>query len=259
MIYGGRRLVDHWRLGTQNFVKITSLTTDEEKATIKSLEETIAKDPKDQYAKSAIAKHKQLLQTLDSTQQKWDFVVLQSYQDDLDGEKSLYVEYAPRFAELIKAQGGRVILYETTPRTQNAKPLTAKPDPAPILQKEATIAALAKRIDAVVAPMSIIALRCQTERPDLALRYVNDGHLNQTMSYMTGCAIYAAMFDRSPVGLSIDRVTDTKPLDAEHKDLDQNGDPITRKFSDTDRADLQRIVWEGIQQFKELAAGKPTK
>jgi hypothetical protein len=252
--YGGRRLVDHWRLRTQNFVKITTLTADEEKATIKSLQETIDKDPKDNYAKSAFYKHQQLLKSLDSTPQKWDYVVLQSYQDDLDGEKSLYVEFAPRFAELIKAQGGRVILYETTPRTQNAKPLTAAPDSAPVLQKEAVIAALAKRIDAAVAPMSIIALRCQTQRPDLTLRYVNDGHLNQTMGYLTGCAIYAAMFDRSPVGLPIDRVTDTKPLDPEHKDLDQNGDPLVRKFSDKDRADLQRIAWEGIQQFKELAA-----
>ena len=102
--------------------------------------------------------------------------------------------------------------------------------------------------------MSIVALRCQTERPDLALRYVNNAHLNQTMSYMSGCAIYAAIFNRSPVGLPIDQVTDTKPLDPEHKDQDQNGDPITRKFSEKDQADLQRIVWEGIQQFKELAA-----
>ena len=159
--YGGRKLVDHWRLGTQNFVKQSTLTADEEQATIKSLEETIARDPQDNYAKSAFYKHKQLLKSLDSKLKKWDIVILQSSQDDLDGEKSLYVEYAPKFAELIKAQGGRVILYETTPGTQNSKPLTAPPDSAPVLQKEATIAALARKIDAAVAPMSIVALRAK--------------------------------------------------------------------------------------------------
>ncbi|MFA5190479.1 MAG: hypothetical protein WC740_07135, partial [Verrucomicrobiia bacterium] len=50
VIYGGRRLVDHWRLGTPNFVRIAELTAAQEQATIKSLEEMVAKDPKDKYA-----------------------------------------------------------------------------------------------------------------------------------------------------------------------------------------------------------------
>jgi len=37
VLYGGRRLVDHWRLGTQNFVRISDLTAAEERATVKSL------------------------------------------------------------------------------------------------------------------------------------------------------------------------------------------------------------------------------
>jgi hypothetical protein len=37
VIYGGRRLVDHWALGTQNIVKLHSLTATEQKATIASL------------------------------------------------------------------------------------------------------------------------------------------------------------------------------------------------------------------------------
>ena len=52
VLYGGRRLVDHWRLGTPNFVRIAELTAGEEQATVKSLEEMIAKDPKDKYAPS---------------------------------------------------------------------------------------------------------------------------------------------------------------------------------------------------------------
>ena len=252
VIYGGRTLRDHWRLGTQNFVKISTLSAADERATIKSLEDAIAKNDKDNFAKSAMARHKELLRSLEAPHEKWDIVVLQSYRDDLNGDESLYVEYAPKFAELIHAQGGRVVLYETTPTTQNDKPLTAPPDAAPVLAKAAVIAGLARKIDADVVPMSIVALQCQQVRPDLTLRFVNDGHLNQTMAYLTACTFYGVLFDRSPAGLPTDTVTDTRYIDAQHRDRDRG--PIARSFSAQDRADLQRIAWEGIKQFRKLAA-----
>ena len=65
---------------------------------------------------------------------------------------------------------------------------------------------------------------------------------------------HAALFDRSPEGLPIDRVTDIRFLDSDHRDLDRDGDPITRTFSAKDRADLQRIAWEGLKEFREIAA-----
>ena len=254
VIYGGRRLVDHWRLGTANFVRLHELTEEEEKATIADLEAQLAKDPEDKYAKNALSTHRDLLKNLEKKRTTWDVIVLQSYKDDLDGAKSLYVQYAPRYAELAKAQGARVILYETTPETQNAEALTEAPDPAPILEKEKAIAALADEIGAAVAPMSMVALRCQTERPDLTLRFINDAHLNHTMSYMTACAIYAALFDRSPEGLPNNSVTDIRYWQNTDKTKDRDGQPITRTFSDKDRADMQRIVWESIQEFKKLRA-----
>jgi len=254
VLYGGRRLVDHWRLGTANFVRISTLTAGEEQATVKSLEEMIAKDPNDKYAAAALRRHRDLGKSLEKMRTKWDLVVLQSYRDDMEGDKSLYVEYAPKFADLIKAQGGRVVLYETTPTTQNSKPLTAPPDPKLVTGKAKIIAALAKRIDAIVVPMSMVALRCQTVRPDLALRYVKDGHLNQTMGYLTACTFYAALFNRSPEGLAIDTVNE-KNRDKDGKPaLDPDGGPLKRTFTAKDRADLQRMAWEGLKQFQQVAA-----
>lgn len=254
VIYGGRTLKDHWRLGTQNIVKQSTLTEAEEKATIAALEKDAAANPKDKYAPSALARHRDFLPKIDANRKPWDIIVLQSYRDDIEGDPTLYAEYAPKFAELAKAQGARVILYETTPATQNEKALTASPDPAPVLAKEKAIAALAKKIGASVAPMALVALRCQTQRPDLTLRFVNDAHLNQTMAYLTACTLYAALFNRSPVGLPIDTITDIrsqeKPVPDKTKDRD--GASITRKFSDHDRADLQRIAWEGWQEFQKL-------
>lgn len=253
VIYGGRTLKDHWRLGTQNIVKQSTLTEAEEKATIAALEKDAA-DPKDKYAKSALARHAEVLAKLEANRKPWDIIVLQSYRDDIEGDPTLYAEYAPKFAALAKAQGARVILYETTPNTQNPQPLTKVPDPAPILAKERAIAALAKRIDASVAPMALVALRCQTQRPDLTLRFVNDAHLNQTMSYLTACTLYAAIFQQSPVGLPIDSVTDIRTMETptHDKTKDRDGNPLTRKFSDKDRADLQRIAWEGWSEFQKL-------
>ena len=151
VIYGGRTLKDHWRLGTQNIVKQATLTEAEEKETIAALEKAAEDDPKDKYAPSALARHRALLPKIEANRQRWDVVVLQSYRDDVEGDPTLYAEYAPKFAELAKAQGARVILYETTPLTQNDKPLTAVPDSAPILAKERAIAAVAKKIAAAVA------------------------------------------------------------------------------------------------------------
>lgn len=254
IIYGGRTLKDHWRLGTQNIVKQSTVTEAEEKATIAALEKAIAADPKDKYAPSALARHRGLLPQLEANRTPWDIVVLQSYRDDMEGDPTLYAEYAPKFAELIKTQGARVILYETTPTTQNDKPLTTVPDSAPILAKERAIAALANRIDAAIAPMALVAQRCQTERPDLTLRFVNDAHLNQTMAYLTACSLYAAIFDKSPVGLPIDSITDIRFIEdgSNDKTKDRDGKPLTLTLSDQDRADLQRIAWEGYAEFQNL-------
>lgn len=80
-------------------------------------------------------------------------------------------------------------------------------------------AALAKQIDAVVVPVSPVALRCQTVRPGLTLRYVKDGKPAQT----------------------------------------PDGGPLMRTFSAQGLADLQRIACEGLMQFEQLAAYEPPR
>ena len=109
--------------------------------------------------------------------------------------------------------------------------------------------ALAKQTDALVVPMSMVALRCQTVRPDLTLRFANDFHPNQTMVYLTACTFYAALFNRSPEGLPIDTIPSSTP-----GNKDPDGGPAERTFSPKDRADLQRIAWEGLKQFQQIAA-----
>ena len=250
VIYGGRTLKDHWSLGTQHIVNQHKVTEAEIQATVDTLEEAV-KDPKDKYAPAGLKRQSALLESFESNRDKWDIVVLQSYRDDSDGDDSLYMQYAPRYAELIKEQGARVILYVTTPKTQNAEALTSVPDKAPILKKSRSVAKLANSIGADVAPIALVAHRSQTQRPDLPLRFINDAHLNQTLSYMSACALYAAIFDKSPVGLPVSKVTDIRFWEGD-KTKDRDGLPITKIFSKKDRADLQRIAWEGYQEFQAL-------
>ncbi len=250
VIYGGRTLKDHWRLGTQHIVNQYAVTRDEIEATVENLK-IASKDPDDRYAPAGLKRMSALLETFPSNRDKWDIIVLQSYRDDLNGDESLYMQYAPRFAKLAKAQGARVILYVTTPTTQNAEPLTSVPDKKPVLEKSQSIARLANKLGANAAPMALIAHRCQTQRPDLPLRFINDAHLNQTLSYMSACALYAAIFDRSPQGLPVNKVTDTRFLEGD-RTKDRDGLPITKVFSKKDLADLQRIAWEGYQEFQKL-------
>ena len=61
----------------------------------------VTKEAKDNYARSALGRHRELLKWLAALHRKWDLVVLQSYRDDGAGEASTYVEYAPKFAALI--------------------------------------------------------------------------------------------------------------------------------------------------------------
>ncbi len=254
VIYGGRTLADHWRLGTQNVVQLSTLTKAVQETTISGLEASVAANPEDKYAKSALGRQRRLLAELgsDEPRPRWDIVVLQSYKDDLDDGARSYARYAPRFVDLVKAQGARALLYETTPLTQNARALESPPAADAVEKKAGEIAMLANQLDVVVAPMSLVAHRCQLERPDLALRFINDAHLNQTMAYLTACTIYGALFDKSPIGLPVDSITDNRYFEDSDKTRDRDGDPITRVFSEKDRTDLQRIAWEGLREFRAL-------
>ncbi|MCB1123886.1 MAG: hypothetical protein KJT03_20190 [Verrucomicrobiae bacterium] len=250
VIYGGRTLADHWRLGSQHIVNQHAATRSEIETTIASLEKAV-KDPDDRYAASGLKRMKEFLQGLETHRQRWDLVVLQSYRDDLEGDASSYMQYAPKFVELVKRQGARAVLYVTTPTTQNEEPLTSVPDKAPILDKTRSVIRLANKLEVKAAPMTLVAHRCQTQRPDLTLRFINDAHLNQTLAYLTACTLYAAIFDKSPEGLPVSSVTDIRFFEND-RSKDRDGLPITKVFSDKDRADLQRIAWEGYLEFESM-------
>lgn len=133
----------------------------------------------------------------------------------------------------------------------NQNPVTSPVNKSAVLTKAASIAKLAWEQDALVVPMSMVVLRSQTDRPDMTLRYVADLHPNQNMAYLTACTFYGVLMAKSSEGLPLDRVKDTRSKDG-FPNLDMDGGPIEKIFSDTDRLDMQRIAWNGLNDFKEI-------
>ena len=78
------------------------------------------------------------------------------------------------------------------------------------------------------------------------------------MAYLTACTLYAAIFDASPEGASVNTVADIRywrRSDGSYdKTRDRDNEPIVQTLSAEEMADLQRIAWEGYQQFQELRA-----
>jgi hypothetical protein len=258
VVYGGRTLENHWeQFQSQNILRLPNLTQADLEQVCQDLEagakkaETLPEpESKDtgRY-RSAVANHRDWMSQLGADAPGWDYVVLQSWRDTEGGVYSGYAIYATMFAELVRARGAKVILYNTGPIFQNAEPLIAAPDNEAALEETRFVAALGSLLAALVVPVPLAIVKCQAERPDVVLRYINDGHPNQVCGYLTACLFYAALFGQSPEGLSVDRVIDPKVVDKNKPDVGPDGDPRECVFSDGMRALLQKIAWETILDF----------
>lgn len=111
---------------------------------------------------------------------------------------------------------------------------------------------MAQELNAHVIPVPLAIVNFQKEKPDVPLRYINDGHPNQTCGYLTACLFYATLFNQSPEGLTIDRVIDPKVVDPNNPDAGPDGDPRTHIFSKGLRLSLQKTAWHTIQAFGAL-------
>jgi hypothetical protein len=253
--YGGHILKQHWQLHSQNWVRWHELTEDEVN---RSLGELRAQGEKQQEKRpdfaGAVRRHEDLRKALMRPRPKWDYVVLQSYRDAATGVDSEYFAYARRFAALVRAQGATPIFYDTAPETQNAEPLARPPPREPAEARARMVAQLASEFGGIAVPMPLIAWHCQTARPEIALRYRQDAHPNQTMAYLTAAAIYAGIFKRSPEGHPLSEVTETKVVDRAHPDRNPDGGPQRKVFADADRQFLQRVVQEALADYHRLAA-----
>ena len=198
---------------------------------------------------SAIKNHEALLR--DNPKTKWDYVVLQSWRDVSDQANQAYERYATKLAEIAKAQGADVILYMTSPETQNEDPVT-EPYNVASADRDTVVG---RRMNKALQPKAVIPVplaikNIQTgdaDKPgtDLVFRYHNDGHPNQTCAFLVANLFYAAINGKSPEGLTFNSVTENKLKNGSDPD---GGEP-TVVFDNKEKTYLQRMAYEAVLEF----------
>lgn len=201
--------------------------------------------------KSAIKHHQEWIKDRSRFPATWNYVVLQSWQDVSANPETGYQKYATKFIELAKQQNTKPILYITAPNNQNANLVKEPLAPEATLKELHIVADLAKRTGAIVVPVPLAVYRLQKAGAPITLRYENDMHPNQACAYLTACLFYAAVFNKSPEGLMLNEVTETKIVDPDKPDQDPDGHPLKRTFTDAERMLLQRTAWETIEAFRK--------
>ncbi len=197
----------------------------------------------------AIKNHEVLLR--DNPKTEWDYVVLQSWRDVSEHPNQGYERYATKLAEIVKARGGEVILYMTSPETQNEAPVTEPYNVASAERDTAVGLRMAKALQPkAVIPVPLAIKHIQTGDGDkpgsqLVFRYHNDGHPNQICAFLVANLFYAAITGNRPEELAFNSVTETKLKDGKDPD---GGEP-TVVFDNEEKTYLQRMAYEAVEEF----------
>ena len=199
---------------------------------------------------AAITNHERWMANRKDFPAAWNYVVLQSWQDVSTNPATGYLKYAAKFIEAAQQQNTKPILYITAPYSQNMAPVTEPIEKERALLEVRLAAALAKQTGALVVPVPLAVYRLQKNGTALTFRYKNDGHPNQCGAYLTACLFYAAVFGKSPEGLALSEVVETKIVDRSKPTSDPDGHPIKRVFTDAERRLMQRTAWETIEAFR---------
>lgn len=205
---------------------------------------------------SAVGAHQDLLNTDSADRPHWDYIVLQSWQDDVADLDAGYAKYARFFAEIAEQQGSEIILYFTAPTIQNhpaISPLSEPSNPEDVERTVKLAIDLARELKPrAVVHMPLAINRIQQGGTDLTFRYDNDFHPNQRTAFLAANLFYAAFFGESTEGFSFNTVTETR-TDGELPDLlDPDGNPATVVFGDEERGYLQEMAFDVSIAFNQL-------
>jgi len=200
--------------------------------------------------KVAVKRQGRLIERLQADRRmKWDYVVLQSWQDIVEEPDAGYAEYAKKFTKLAAEEGAEVILYITAPYSQNQAPVQEPVQPERVEKEIQAIHALAAEIKPhAVVPVPLAIQAIQEGGTDLTFRYVNDFHPNQTTAFLTANMFYAAFFKESPEGFAFDSVTENNDK-GQGEGKDPDGGDATVVFDDTTKTKLQQAAYDAVVTF----------
>jgi hypothetical protein len=261
-LHGGAKLRDHWeKYGSQIYLHLPEYTVTELKSECAAMADSLAKaeiKPKKKSGGEIKPPYRQRINNFQiwlewiektGSTPKLDYVVLSSgRRDEEGGLESLHAQYARKFAKAVREHGAKPILYFLEINGLNATPLSEPPDPEPIMERLRYQAALANELEALVVPLPLAVLKVHQKRPDLTLRYSENFHLNQICAYLVTCCFYSAVFDKSPVGLSMREINSP----GFENRVDPDGNPKNIVFPEELATVLQESAWEAVSEMNAL-------
>jgi hypothetical protein len=123
----------------------------------------------------------------------WDVVVLQQGPSALPESRVLLVDYTQRFADRIRAVGGRPALYMVWP------PLDRVGDWDAVTE---SYAAAARAVDGLLLPAGEALRESRRRRPTLDLLQADGFHPTETGTYLAALVMCAKLTGRSAIGLA---------------------------------------------------------
>ena len=131
--------------------------------------------------------------------------------------KSVFREYAKKHSDTVRKHGTKPVFFMSWAYA-DVPEMTAQ------LAEAYTQAA--NDNDAFVIPAGLAFARSVAQKPDLNLYAPDKRHPSLPGTYLAACTVYAALFKKSPVGLT----------------YNAGLDPATAKF-------LQTVAWETVQEY----------
>jgi hypothetical protein len=182
--------------------------------------------------------------------QAWDFVVLQD-QSTLGvnlyfegqtrvGSDEIFRPYAERWANEVRKHHATPVFYLTWARRATAVDQAAL--------NYAYISA-AKATRSLVAPVGLAWAHVRQTNPDIDLYYRDGAHPSTAGSYLAACAIYAAIFGKSPVNLPA-RISGV-PVNLETEELEPDKTAVLVDLSTPVATTLQTAAWNAWRQLKQ--------
>lgn len=274
-VYGGQSLFQHTDYYfTQTFIEQSTIEDAEIERRIAKMEsllevtdpplefihfwEDIRRQKVDEFPKSnienAIQRHRDLLSN--NPRRKWDYVVMQTWQDEYPDLTDGYSKYAKYLGEIAREQGAKVIFYMTAPDFQNEEPVAGPVKQADYEEQISVILELAQEFQPfAVIPVPMAINMIQQGGTELSFRYVNDFHPNQRTAFLTANMFYAAFFNESTEGFEFNTVTETNPKGME-TGQDPDGNPAKVVFEEDEKIYLQQMAYNAVIKFIQLWKGE---
>jgi hypothetical protein len=150
---------------------------------------------------------------------QWDVVILQGHSNEpIDPKKSREFDQTARFyVDLIREAGAKPAFFMTWA-------YTGEPEMTEPLGDAYT--RIGNETGAIVLPAGLAFARALEKRPNLELRIEDKKHPTLMGTYLTACVFYAALYDKSPVGVA-----------------------YTAGLDEADAKFLQEVAWETVKDF----------